>query len=694
MAKITHREKILLGYNPSSLSNSSSRRDSEVDFSDVFGGPPRCSSSTQEFQTNEIDDDDNNIDSFEDVDKDEGIWFGFMEKPVFGDQIGVRKPYPSDDFYDDIFGGDQPLMSCSLPPKVHMPGRSPFLSTPGSRGMSPSRPSSVVEPSASPSKFSLPGRAINTDIMNSTSMNQNLKFFSRSLPRCNHTIPNHSTLNGDDALTSHKPSSLSRQISADENKLTSDSIVEGTADQHEAEFIMEDSKGSKFANENMQFHFSIYKWANKGIPIVLSSRKRCPSRSKQRVTSDAMLVMEDNKGGVNVNDAVSSSKRRMSSTPQIRGPEHSNDIVVGGVSVECKLEDDKVENPTYEAGEARRQGLVGVKEVLVHSETGLDAKSIKHSAKMRKSNTKPLRALFGEEKEGNKKATAEKGRKQSIVNETQKPSLKNDVFPKVNRKSKVHESSTTEKDGLRKDEVAGKVKDYVRILNQDFSSQVKSNVMGQNPNSKWKDTTRFEVGNEFNTFPTKNHDEMQDSCANLLKTWPESIEVVDGEAFLSVEQECTINGGASVSGSASNDEPNIEGMRAPAPKTSATSVDDNLGMGVVQNVDLQLATEFQEETQLYERKVRHWSKGKEGNIRALLSTMQNVLWPNSGWKPVPLVDIIEANAVKRAYQRALLCLHPDKLQQKGAAPYQKLIAEKIFDILQEAWDEFNSLGML
>lgn len=59
-----------------------------------------------------------------------------------------------------------------------------------------------------------------------------------------------------------------------------------------------------------------------------------------------------------------------------------------------------------------------------------------------------------------------------------------------------------------------------------------------------------------------------------------------------------------------------------------------------------------------------------------------VLWAESGWKPVPLVDIVEGNAVKRAYQRALLCLHPDKLQQKGAASHQKYIAEKVFDILQ------------
>lgn len=49
---------------------------------------------------------------------------------------------------------------------------------------------------------------------------------------------------------------------------------------------------------------------------------------------------------------------------------------------------------------------------------------------------------------------------------------------------------------------------------------------------------------------------------------------------------------------------------------------------------------------------------------------------------MPLVDIIEGNAVKRTYQKALLCLHPDKLQQKGATSHEKDIAEKVFDILQ------------
>ncbi|GER47936.1 chaperone DnaJ-domain superfamily protein [Striga asiatica] len=97
-----------------------------------------------------------------------------------------------------------------------------------------------------------------------------------------------------------------------------------------------------------------------------------------------------------------------------------------------------------------------------------------------------------------------------------------------------------------------------------------------------------------------------------------------------------------------------------------------------------------EDTKTIDAKIQQWSFGKKGNIRSLLSTLQCVLWSGSGWNPVPLVDLIETNSVKRAYQKALLRLHPDKLQQKGAAFHQKYIAEKVFDILQEAWDHFNS----
>ncbi|KAM6544308.1 hypothetical protein CsatB_008755 [Cannabis sativa] len=87
--------------------------------------------------------------------------------------------------------------------------------------------------------------------------------------------------------------------------------------------------------------------------------------------------------------------------------------------------------------------------------------------------------------------------------------------------------------------------------------------------------------------------------------------------------------------------------------------------------------------------VKRWSSGKEGNLRALLSTLQYILGPDSGWQPIPLIDILTAAAVKKAYRKATLLVHPDKLQQRGANIQQKYICEKVFDLLKEAWNRFN-----
>ncbi|GJN31919.1 hypothetical protein PR202_gb20375 [Eleusine coracana subsp. coracana] len=88
--------------------------------------------------------------------------------------------------------------------------------------------------------------------------------------------------------------------------------------------------------------------------------------------------------------------------------------------------------------------------------------------------------------------------------------------------------------------------------------------------------------------------------------------------------------------------------------------------------------------------IKRWAAGKEGNLRALLSTLQYILWPECGWRPVSLTDLITAASVKKEYRRATLCIHPDKVQQKGANLQQKYIAEKVFDLLKEAWNKFNS----
>ncbi|KAK4376160.1 hypothetical protein RND71_006837 [Anisodus tanguticus] len=101
--------------------------------------------------------------------------------------------------------------------------------------------------------------------------------------------------------------------------------------------------------------------------------------------------------------------------------------------------------------------------------------------------------------------------------------------------------------------------------------------------------------------------------------------------------------------------------------------------------DLQVQMEQQERHRIGETldiEIKRWAAGKEGNLRALLSTLQYVLWPECGWQPVSLTDLITGASVKKVYRKATLCIHPDKVQQKGATLQQKYVAEKVFDMLK------------
>ena len=66
----------------------------------------------------------------------------------------------------------------------------------------------------------------------------------------------------------------------------------------------------------------------------------------------------------------------------------------------------------------------------------------------------------------------------------------------------------------------------------------------------------------------------------------------------------------------------------------------------------------------------------------ILFYVDQVLWPECGWQPVSLTDLITGASVKKVYRKATLCIHPDKVQQKGATLQQKYVAEKVFDLLK------------
>ena len=62
--------------------------------------------------------------------------------------------------------------------------------------------------------------------------------------------------------------------------------------------------------------------------------------------------------------------------------------------------------------------------------------------------------------------------------------------------------------------------------------------------------------------------------------------------------------------------------------------------------------------------VSKWRAGKEGNLRALLSTLDNVLWSDSGWKRVGMGDLLLPGKVKLVYMKGIAKVHPDKVNPR------------------------------
>lgn len=60
-------------------------------------------------------------------------------------------------------------------------------------------------------------------------------------------------------------------------------------------------------------------------------------------------------------------------------------------------------------------------------------------------------------------------------------------------------------------------------------------------------------------------------------------------------------------------------------------------------------------------RVTKWRAGKEDNLRALLSSLENALWEGSGWKKVGMGDVLLPGKVKLVYMKGIAKVHPDKV---------------------------------
>ncbi|KAL8959905.1 MAG: hypothetical protein Q9193_003303 [Seirophora villosa] len=87
-------------------------------------------------------------------------------------------------------------------------------------------------------------------------------------------------------------------------------------------------------------------------------------------------------------------------------------------------------------------------------------------------------------------------------------------------------------------------------------------------------------------------------------------------------------------------------------------------------------------------RVSRWRAGKENNLRALLASLDTVLWEGSGWKKVGMGELILPGKVKVVYMKGIARVHPDKLPQT-ATTEQKMVSAAVFATLNEAWDGFK-----
>lgn len=88
-------------------------------------------------------------------------------------------------------------------------------------------------------------------------------------------------------------------------------------------------------------------------------------------------------------------------------------------------------------------------------------------------------------------------------------------------------------------------------------------------------------------------------------------------------------------------------------------------------------------------RIAAWRDGKRDNIRALLGSMDKVLWEGSGWKTIGLHELVMPNKVKINYMKAIAKTHPDKIAP-DASTEVRMIAGSVFATLNESWDKFKA----
>eukprot|EP00002_Diphylleia_rotans_P014502 TRINITY_DN2827_c0_g1_i2.p1 TRINITY_DN2827_c0_g1~~TRINITY_DN2827_c0_g1_i2.p1 ORF type:complete len:412 (+),score=115.55 TRINITY_DN2827_c0_g1_i2:74-1309(+) len=85
-------------------------------------------------------------------------------------------------------------------------------------------------------------------------------------------------------------------------------------------------------------------------------------------------------------------------------------------------------------------------------------------------------------------------------------------------------------------------------------------------------------------------------------------------------------------------------------------------------------------------RVESWAANKQ-NLRALLASLHEILWADSGWKEMKMSELLSPTQVKKGYHKALVVAHPDKVT--GGTHEQQVLVKLVFDKLRAAYEKLK-----
>ena len=86
-----------------------------------------------------------------------------------------------------------------------------------------------------------------------------------------------------------------------------------------------------------------------------------------------------------------------------------------------------------------------------------------------------------------------------------------------------------------------------------------------------------------------------------------------------------------------------------------------------------------------EAKVFAWKDGKSRNLRALLCSLDKIVWDGARWQQCGMHQLVTENDVNKMYKKAILAVHPDRQQGTENEELATLLQKE----LNDAWTEYK-----